>query len=143
MAIRTRLSSAAVSAAADAVTRLLDGGTLRIYAGRQPASADAPVIDQTLLAELAFGRPAFGSALDGSAKANEIAPDMEANGGGKATWFRTVSATGAAIFDGTVGRQDEDEANLLMAGTTEVQPGSIVRITELTYTLPMRERSAT
>ena len=75
------LSGVASSAAADAVVRLLDGGTVRIYDGRRPATVDTAITDQTLLAELAFSKPAFEAAVDGVAKARAIAPDQSANGG--------------------------------------------------------------
>src|SRR3990167_5565593 len=86
------LSDMASNAAADAVTRLLDGGTLRIYDGRRPATADTAITGQTLLAELIFSRPAFEAAVDGIAKARAITPDQSANGGGEATWFRSARA---------------------------------------------------
>jgi len=128
-----------VNAAADAVTRLLDGGTLRIYSGRQPAAGDTPVTDQVMLAELQFGAPAFSAAERGVATSNELTADKDAPGGDNdATWFRAFGLDGAPIFDGTVGmRKRGDVANLLL-NATHIPPGAIVTAT-VTYRQPMRE----
>ena len=137
------LSGVASSAAADAVVRLLDGGTVRIYDGRRPATVDTAITDQTLLAELAFSKPAFEAAVDGVAKARAIAPDQSANGGGEATWFRSSSAGAkpAAVCAGGVGLLGRDTACLLMRNTTTIQPGAIVTVSSLRYIQPKSEKT--
>ena len=138
------LSGVASSAAADAVVRLLDGGTVRIYDGRRPATVDTAITDQTLLAELTFARPAFDGAVGGIAKARAIAPDQSANGGGDATWFRSSSAgvKAAAVCDGDVGLLGRDGACLLMRHTITIQPGAIVTVASLRYMQPKSETKA-
>lgn len=139
------LSAMASNMAADAVTRLLDGGTLRIYDGRRPATADTAITGQTLLAELIFSRPAFEAAVDGVAKARTVTPDQSANGGGEATWFRAsrVGAKPVAVCDGDVGLLGSDTACLLMRHTTTIQPGAIVRVDSLRYIQPKQPKSET
>lgn len=133
------LSDIAANAATKAITQLVDGGTLRIYAGRRPISADTPLASQALLAELTFASPAFAAPTGGSAKAIDIRPDTSANGGGEATWFRASGKSGNAVFDGDVGLLGRDEACLLLRHTTTVQPGAIVSISSLIYTQPKIE----
>lgn len=131
MALTPKRSNVAVSAAADAVTALLDGGTLRIYDGTQPATANTAVSTQTLLAELTFGSPAFGSASNGVSTANAITADSSANAAGTATWFRALKADGTTpVFDGSVGTSD---ANLVLSSVS-LSTGIAVSVTSLTYT---------
>lgn len=136
MATRPRLSKAAANAAVDAVTARLSDGWMRLYDGAQPASADAPVTSQTLLAELRWGAPAFKPAEDGTAEAHPILDDESANGGGKATWFRASAADGSPVFDGSVG---ESDATLIMRPIV-IQAGTIVRVPSFTYTQKRTER---
>lgn len=132
MALNAKISEAAANAAVNAVVDLLDGGTLRIYGGTQPADADTAVTDQTLLAELTFGTPAFGDASGGVAEANAITQDSAANATGTATWFRALTSGGATVFDGSVGTSG---ANLNL-NSVAIQAGATVSVTALTYTQP-------
>jgi hypothetical protein len=61
---------------------------LRIHDGARPATADTALGAQTLLAELRFNAPAFGTAVDGVATANAITPARAARATGMAAWFR-------------------------------------------------------
>src|SRR5262245_11921024 len=100
------ISLEAASQAADAVTRLLNRGFLRIYGGRKPVSAEITVIAarQPLLAELRFAPAAFEPARDGVAIAREITRESLAMAEGTATWFRVFRADGRTpVFDGSVG----------------------------------------
>ena len=104
MANNFDISNAAASAAADAVTALVNGGTLRIYSGTKPAGPDTGLSGNTVLAELTFGNPAFGSASNGVATANSITADSSANATGTASFFRAFASNGTtAVFDGEVG----------------------------------------
>lgn len=132
MALNAKISKAAANAAVNAVVDLLDGGTLRIYDGTQPADADTAVTDQTLLAELTFGTSAFGDASGGVAEANAITQDSAANATGTATWFRALTSGGATVFDGSVGTSG---ANLNL-NSVAIQTGATVSVTALTYTQP-------
>lgn len=134
MANNPQLTNAAASAAADAVVDAIDAGAgaglLRIYDGTQAATADTAVGAQVLLAELTFSDPAFGAASNGVATASAITQDSSANATGTATWFRVVTSTGTAIFDGTVGTSGAD----LNLNTTSIVAGAAVSVTAFTYT---------
>jgi hypothetical protein len=130
MASALHLSTAAANAAADAVTALLDGGTLKIYAGTQPATANTAISTQTLLATCTFANPAFGAASGGIATANSITADSDCAASGTATWFRALTSGGAAVLDGSCGASDAD---CLLSSTTIVQHSSVT-ITAMTIT---------
>jgi hypothetical protein len=103
MALNTKLSNVSVSTEADAFAVLFNAGYLRIYDGDQPATADAPLTTQVLLAELRFPNPAFGSAASGVITANAIDP-VNAGASGLASWFRCTQSDGATVLmDGSVG----------------------------------------
>ena len=96
-------STAAVTAEADAVGALLDGGYLRIYTGEQPKTADTAADASNLLAELRFRRPA-GTVADGVFTAQQLQDELSAAQDGEPTWFRAVMADGVtAVYDGSVG----------------------------------------
>lgn len=125
----SRLSSVAVTAEAAAVTGLLDGGRLCIYGGVRPANGDTPVGDQPLLAELQFGTPAFKPAREGKAEAEPFAADGPVKQAGEATWFRTWTAAGEPVFDGTVG---QEKANLVLP-IVHLVLGIVVTIKSFVY----------
>lgn len=131
MANSFRLAAAAVDAAADAVTALLNGGTLRIYSGSQPRNADAEVGGGMKLAEVAFGTKAFGAAVEGVATASAILQGVALRTG-KATWFRALTRSNTAVYDGSVGTAGAD----LNLKSTEIQEGAAVLIGPLSYTHP-------
>lgn len=132
MANNFKLSTAAVNAAADAVTALLNGGKLRIYSGSQPANADAAVGGGTLLAELTFGTPAFGAAVAGVATANAIAADSDADATETAAWFRALTSANVPVYDGSVGASGAD----LNLNSVAIVQHAAVAIASLTYTHP-------
>lgn len=122
------LSGPAAEAAADAVTARLNGGRLRIYAGNRPPDADSPA-PGTLLGELRFSRPAFGPARDGVAVALAIIEDGNARATGTATWFRALTASNEAVFDGSVGKSGAD----LNLGSVAIQAGARITIERMNY----------
>jgi hypothetical protein len=131
MALNPKRSNAAVNAAADAVTPLLNNGYLRIYNGTQPANADTAVSTQTLLAELRFNATAFGAASSGVSTANAITSDSSADNTGTASWFRALKSDGTtAVFDGSVGTSSAD----LVLNSTAISSGAAVAVTSFTYT---------
>jgi len=131
MALTPKLSNAAASAAADAVTALLANGYLRIYDGTQPATADTAISTQVLLAELRFGATAFAAASNGVASANAITADSSADATGTATWFRALKSDGTSVvFDGSVGTSG---ANLNL-NSVAISAGAAVSVSALTYT---------
>lgn len=141
MASNFKRANATVSAEADAVCALADGGFLEIYTGRQPATADTPigVRSQLNLATLRFATPAFGPATAGVALANAIDVDPRAYATGQATWFRVfrrghTPGTGdepdLRVWDGTIATTDAD----LNLNSTAIRMNAIVTVTTLTYT---------
>lgn len=131
MALNPKRSNAAVSAAADAVTALLNSGKLRIYDGSQPATANTAITTQNLLAELTFNSTAFGAASNGVATANAITSDTSADATGTATWFRALKSDGTTpVFDGSVGTSSAD----LVLNSVAISSGAQVSITSFTYT---------
>jgi hypothetical protein len=131
MALNPKRANAAVNAAADAVTALLNSGKLRIYDGTQPATADTAVSTQALLAELTFNATAFGAASAGVATANSITADTSANASGTASWFRAVKSDGTTtVFDGSVGTSSAD----LVLNSVAISSGAQVSVTSFTYT---------
>jgi hypothetical protein len=125
--------AAGVNPACDAVVDLLDSGYLRIYNGTQPSDADDAITTQTLLAELRFGAPAFGSASAGVATANAITADSSANATGTAAWFRALKSDGTStVFDGSVGVTGCE----LNIDNTSIATGQQVTVTSMTVTMP-------
>lgn len=136
MPLDPKLTNAAASAAADAVVDLVDAGAgagkIRIYSGTPPATADAALSGNTLLAELAMSDPAFGAASNGVATANAISNDTAADATGTATFFRVLDSNNVVIFQGTVDTATAD----LVVNTTSFVAGAIVSISSFTYTQP-------
>lgn len=125
-------STPAVNAAANAVCTLANGGTLKIYNGSQPASADTAVSSQTMLASLALSATAFGNAAAGVATANAIT-SATAAASGTASWFRVFKSDGTtAVFDGSVDTTGAD----LNLNATAIASGATVAVSSLTYTEP-------
>lgn len=132
MALNLKLSNEAANAGCDAECALLNDGYLRIYTGTQPATANTALSGQTLLAELRFGNPSFGAAVNGVATANPIADDTAANASGTATWYRCLKSDGTTpVFDGSVGASD---ANLVM-NSVVISSGALVEVTAFTHTV--------
>ena len=138
MALDLRQSVETVNAKANAVGALLDDGYFRIYDGTRPATADDAVTTQVLLAELRFGNPAFGAAVDGTITANPLTQDSAANATGTATWYRALKSDGTSpVQDGSVGTGAPGDFNLVL-NNDNIQINVIVRIEdgELTHTEP-------
>lgn len=89
------ISNAAARAKLDALTALLNGGSLSIYDS-----------SSNLLATLGLGSPAFAAAVDASpnatATANAITPDTNVSAG-IAWFFIARSSTSADVITGSAG----------------------------------------
>lgn len=106
-----KTSAAARNAGLDAECDLLNNGYLRIYGGGsgEPSTPETAVTDQTLLAELRFGNPAFAAASSGSKTANAITGDADGNADGVAAWFRALKSDGTTVVhQGSVGTSGKD-----------------------------------
>ena len=130
----SRFSTVAANTAADAIAALLDGGFLRLYDGTRPTTAESAVTNQVLLAEIAFGDPAFGAAVGGIATANALTAEDSALATGTATWFRCVTNGGASVFDGSIGIAG-DGANLTL-NDVAIELGASVSISAGPFTTP-------
>lgn len=133
MAHNLTLAALTANAIADAVAALCDGGTVNLYDGAQPATADTAVVLQTLLATCTFANPAFSAAAAGVATAHAITQDAAADATGTAAWFRVLDSTGAAVMDGTVGVGASFDCNVV---STAVTLGDPFPIASMTITAP-------
>lgn len=102
----SKYSTASVNAKVTSNIALMDGGFLDIYDGLPPATVDTPVTDQTRLARIGFGTPAFQAAVDGRAMSNALIADPDADASGQAAWYRTVQSDGTPMSQGSIGLID-------------------------------------
>lgn len=114
-------------AAVNAVTALLNSGTIKIYTGSQP-SEDASVTG-TLLATMTFGATAFGNSASGVATANSITSGTAGNTG-TAGYFALEESGGSVVATGTVGTSGCD----MNVNTTSVVSGATVSCSSFTIT---------
>ena len=132
MSLNFKRSTAAINAAAVAVTALLNNGTIKIYSGTQPASPQVAIGVQVLLATLTYGATAYGAPTAGVATANAIASGVAA-ATNTATWFRAFKTDAVTpVCDGSVGLAAAD----LVLDNVSIVSGGTVAITSLTYTEP-------
>jgi hypothetical protein len=128
-----RLAQALATTLADAVDSYLGAsGTIKIYTGTQPATADSTATG-TLLATFTLGSPGFGSAVNGVITLSGTPLTVAASNTGTAGWFRMWKADGTtAVLDGSVGTSGA-QINL---NTTSITSGVNVSITSGTITMP-------
>ena len=116
-------SSAARSAAANAVVDLLDIGS----------GANGLLVFKTAgaaeVATLGLAAPAFGAASSGVAGAGAIASDTNATGG-TTTKFELQNKDGTAVILGSVGTSGQD----INLSSVVIGGGDTVAVTSLTYT---------
>lgn len=133
MANALRMSNQAVNAEADALALLAISGTIRLYDGTQPATADTTISGQNLLAEMTFGAPAFGASVSGILTAEAITLDTAAAKDGDATWFRVSQvSTDNPLWDGSVGVSGCD----MNLNSITVTSGLPVTISSFIHTIP-------
>lgn len=84
------------------------------------------------IATCTFGVPAFGSSSNGTAIANAISDDTNANGG-NVTKFVAFSGAGDSCFSGTVSTSGAD----INLSSTLIGATDTVRIESLQYTAPL------
>lgn len=115
----------------DAITAAIgNAGLLRIYDGTPPASANAALSGNTLLAELTCGTPFAPSAASGVLTPNSVTGDSSANATGTASFFRVVTSGGTVQLQGTVGTSGAD----LNLNTVSIVSGATVNVTSWTIT---------
>ena len=118
--------------ALDAFNANFNNGTLKIYAGSVPATADATLGAQVLLGTLAFSATAFATASGKSATANAITQDVAADASGIAAFYRAFKADGTTVIEqGAVGTSGA-ELNL---NTTTIVAGGPIQVTSFIKTV--------
>lgn len=131
-----RLAVATQNALADQVDTDINAGagagTIKIYDGTQPATADTAITTQTLLATLTFSDPAFGAASAGVITASTITGDSSADATGTATWARIEDSDSNTIFDCDV----STSGATINLNSTAIVAGASVDITSFTITMP-------
>lgn len=126
MALNTQLSDATVNGQADYLATSLNGGTIEIYDGTQPATADTAITSQVLGVTLTLGSPAFGAAVSGLITANAITSGV-AVASITPTWARIKKSGGVVAMDVSAGASG---ANLTIGAFTS---GTTVGITSFTH----------
>lgn len=126
-----RLNTAAQNLMADAVGDDLNAGTLTLYTGTQPASANDAATG-TVLAAITLPADAFAAAVGGVISLAGTWQDPAANADGTAGWFRF--AGGSVVLDGNVtgngGGGDMELSN------TGLVINGVVDITSCALTMP-------
>lgn len=131
MALQPLFSTEVVNAMADAATALADSGSLKIYSGTKPATADTSVGAATLLATHALAATAFGAASEGVCTAAAIGSDVSIDADGTPSFFRILKTDGTSeLWDGTIGLSDAD----LIFDSVTWQAGGTASITAFTFT---------
>ena len=127
-----RLSASLANTLADAIDSALgNAGTIKIYTGTQPATADTAA-SGTLLATFTLGSPGFGVASGGTITLNGTPLTVAAAATGTAGWFRMATSGSTTILDGSVGTS----GNQINLNTTSITSGVNVTITSGTITMP-------
>jgi hypothetical protein len=138
-----RITQAAGIAMVNAIVDLCDAGgagTLVIYTGAEPATADTAAA--TEVATCTLPNPAFGAAAthgtdDAQAALSSTATDATATGNaGAVTHFRLTNNAGTAIIQGTCSATAGDD---LVLNSATIAAGSQVDITALTVSLPYNQ----
>lgn len=139
MANLFKLGTTCRNAAADGIVDAIDGGTppgrMEHRTGSQPTNVN-DASSGTLLGTNLFSNPAFGAASSGTATANSISSDTNADNSGTAGYFRVYTGAGgdtAALFQGNTGTSGTDlvfDNNVIVAGGT-------IAISSFTITVPI------
>jgi hypothetical protein len=130
MALNTQLSDASANAACNGAAALVNGGSIKIYTGAQPANANAAA-SGTLLATLPLNTPAFGNAAAGTAALNASGVSAAAVATGTAGYARFCKSDGSAAWDASIGTSG---CNINM-NSTSIQSGATVQITSYTFSI--------
>lgn len=123
---------ATIDAAVNAVTTLLNSGTLKIYTGAQPALNAA--VSGTLLVTLTFSSTAFAAAVASggnvTATANSITAGTAGNTG-TAGYFALLSSGSAVVMTGSVGTSGAD----LNLNSTSISSGASVSCSSFVFSM--------
>ena len=132
MALNPSVGVAYRNAECDATVAQCNNGSIRLYTGTRPATADTALSGNTLLVTCACSATAAPAASGGVATFNAIT-SAAAVATGTATFFRAMKSDGTScVFQGEVGTSGAD----LNLNSTSIQSGATVAISSLTYTRP-------
>jgi len=131
----TRLSAAIRNAMQNQVSLGVDAGTgpgtIKVYSGSQPATADTAA-SGTLLVTITLNDPSFGASASGVITADvDPIPTGTAVATGTAGWARVADSDGLAVVDGSVAASGGD----FTISTTSITSGQVVNLTGATLTL--------
>lgn len=129
MSTIANLSDVAANAQANALAALMNGGSIEIFSGTKPATANTALSGNTLLATLTFGNPAFGSASAGAITANAIGAATAANTG-TATFARLYESNGTTVVMDVDVNTSGAYINL---NTVAIVQGANVSVTSFTH----------
>lgn len=139
MALLFKLGTTSRNAATDGIVDAIDGGTppgrLEHRTGAQPTNVN-DASSGTLLGTNLFANPAFGASATGTATANAITSDTNADNSGTAGYFRIYTGAAgdtAALSQGNSGTASVDlvfDNNVFVAGGT-------IAIASFTITTPI------
>jgi hypothetical protein len=135
MASDIRFSTTALNAMLDSLNATLGtAALLRWYSGTKPATADAALSGNTLLAEQALTTPnEFGAAASRVITAAAIGDDISANATGTCTFASFVTSGGVRVIDVTVG-EAADSADITV-DNKNFQAGANISVTSFTLGL--------
>lgn len=124
-----KIAVATRNAMLNTLTGAIDGGpsfgTVKVYTGTQPATADTALSGNTLLLTFTCEDPSFAAASSGTATM-DTSPVLSATAAatGTAAWARVADSTGATVFDGAVGTSGTD----FVISSTSVTSGATVTL---------------
>jgi hypothetical protein len=115
---------------------LMNGGTIQIFAGPQPANANTPLSGNTLLVTLAFAAIAFDAPVAGSSVANAIQSGT-AIATGIASFARIYEADGVTVvMDVSVGNPSTSPPAYITLATNSIDAGGLISISSLVDSCP-------
>ena len=129
----SRLAVDIVDAQAQVIADALNGGNMKIYSGPRPLNPETGLTgDNSLLATLNFGNPAFASIVAGVMTANPLTGGV-AIADGTAIWFRLYKADNVTpVLDGNCA---QTVAGNLQLPTTTITTGVTIEITNYVHTV--------
>ena len=131
----SKLNTAARNAIIDGHRVNFDGGTLEIYSGTEPATADDAITGTTLVS-ITLPNPAFNAAANGeSTKAGTWS--AAASAAGTATHYRLMNSAGTIVAQGPViqGTAPVADGDLAL-DNTNIASGQTVTINSFTLKSP-------
>jgi len=126
-------NDATIVAGVNAVTALLNSGTLKIYTGSQPALDGS--LTGTLLVTLTFSATAFPTAVASGGNVNATASSITAGTAGNtgtAGYFALLTSGSATVMTGSVGTSGAD----LNLNSTSISSGASVSCSSFVFSMP-------